>query len=261
MAAGIAAGGGRSKNLAMPGRCRSGSGIDAVRALCGLLIVCAGCTSSPGEATSAGRHASLPADTLLLKPVDRGRLSSGYGVRVHPILKRRQMHPGIDWAAPHGTAVRAAGHGLVVEAGRYGAYGHYVRIEHGATVATTYAHLERYAPGLRVGRRVRQGDLIGRVGSTGRATGPHLHYEVLVAGKQVDPLAVSPIASPHASDAAAHVAEAGSEGELGIGGPNTSAEDAAPGNPPSPENQDLRSLPPDADGGMIRIEDLLSLRP
>ena len=261
MAAGIAADGGRSKNLATPGRCRSGSGIDGVRALCGLLIVCAGCTSSPGEATSAGRSASLPADTLLLKPVDRGRLSSAYGIRFHPILKRRQMHPGIDWAAPRGTAVRAAGHGIVAEAGRFGAYGHYVRIEHGATVATTYAHLERYAPGLRVGRRVRQGDLIGRVGTTGRATGPHVHYEVLVAGQQVNPLAVSPIVSADASDSSAPVPDAGSEGELGIGGPNTSAEDAATGNSPSPEDQDLRSLPPDAAGGMIRIEDLLSLRP
>src|SRR5918994_6548330 len=118
MAAGIAADGGRSRDLAMPGRCRSGSGIDAVRALCSLLIVCAGCTSSPGGAPSAGRPAALPADTLLLKPVDRGRLSSAYGIRIHPILERRQMHPGIDWAAPRGTAVCAAGHGLVVEGGR-----------------------------------------------------------------------------------------------------------------------------------------------
>jgi len=259
MAAGIAAAGGRSRNPAVPGRCRSGSAIVALRAFCGLLVVCAGCTSSPGEATSASRPAASPAETLLLKPVDRGRLSSAYGIRFHPILKRRQMHPGIDWAAPRGTAVRAAGHGIVVEAGRFGAYGHYVRIEHGATVATTYAHLEQYAPGLRVGRRVRQGDLIGRIGTTGRATGPHLHYEVLVAGQQVDPLAVSPIVSAHASDSSAPGPDAGSEGELGIGGPNTSAEDAETANSTLPETEDLRSLPPDAPGGMIRIEDLLNL--
>jgi murein DD-endopeptidase MepM/ murein hydrolase activator NlpD len=203
----------------------------------------------------------LHADTLLLKPVDRGRLSSAYGVRYHPILKRKQMHPGIDWAAPRGTAVRAAGHGVVVAAERFGAYGHYLRIEHGRTVATTYAHLERYAPGMRPGRRVRQGDLIGRVGSTGRATGPHLHYEVLVADHQVDPLAVAPIVSAHAPQAPAAIAEAESESELGIGGPNTLAVDDPTSNPTALSGQDLRSLPLDADGGMIRIEDLLRLGP
>jgi Peptidase family M23 len=130
--------------------------------------------------------------TLLLKPIDQGRLSSGYGVRYHPILKRRQMHLGIDWAAPRGTPVRAAGHGVVVAAGRFGAYGHYVQIDHGGAIATAYAHLERYAPGLRPGRAVRQGEPIGGVGSTGRATGPHLHYEVLIAGRQIDPLAFPP---------------------------------------------------------------------
>jgi hypothetical protein len=243
----------------MPEWCRFPSGIDAVRALCGLLVVCAGCTSSPGEATSAARPVSLRAETLLLKPVDYGRLSSAYGVRYHPILKRRQMHPGTDWAAPRGTAVRAAANGVVVAAGRFGAYGNYVRIEHGATVATTYAHLDQYAPGLRPGRRVRQGDFIGRVGSTGRATGPHLHYEVLVADHQVDPLAVAPIASAHASDTTALVLEASSEGELGIGGPNTTAEDVGTDVSASAEHQDLRSLPPDADGGMIRVADLLTL--
>jgi hypothetical protein len=242
--------------------CRSANSIGAWRAFCGLLVLCAGCTSSPGEATSAGRAVPMRADTLLVKPVDRGRLSSAYGVRYHPILKRRQMHPGIDWAAPDGTAVRAAGHGLVVEAGRYGAYGHYVRIEHGATVATTYAHLERYAPGLRPGRRVRQGDLIGRVGSTGRATGPHLHYEVLVAGRQVDPLAVPLIRSAEAPDhLSADAAESGTEGELAIGGPNTIAAEAETGDAALADDRDLRALPLDADGGLIRIEDLLDLRP
>jgi murein DD-endopeptidase MepM/ murein hydrolase activator NlpD len=258
MAAGIA-GGGRLRNPAAPGRCRSNSSIGALRAFCGLLVLCAGCTSSPGEATSASRPASLRADTLLLKPVDRGLLSSAYGIRFHPILKRRQMHLGIDWAAPRGTPVRAAGHGVVVAAGRFGAYGHYLRIEHGSTVATTYAHLERYAPGVRPGRRVRQGDLIGRVGSTGRATGPHLHYEVLVADHQVDPLAVAPIMSAHAPRAPAAIAEADSESELGIGGPNTIAADDETSNPAMSAGQDLRSLPLDADGGMIRIDDLLRL--
>jgi murein DD-endopeptidase MepM/ murein hydrolase activator NlpD len=255
MAAGSAAGGGRVRNPVAWGR-RSVSRIGGLRTLCGLLVVCAGCTSSPGEATSAGRPVSLRADTLLLKPVDSGRLSSGYGSRYHPILKRWQMHPGIDWAAPRGTAVRAAGHGIVVAAKRFGAYGHYLRIEHGSTVATTYAHLERSAPGLRPGRRVSQGDLIGRVGSTGRASGPHLHYEVLVAGSQVDPLAVSPIVRGDEADPPAPVAEADSDGELGIGGPTTIAADAETGHSASPADQDHLL---DADGGLIRIEDLLSL--
>jgi murein DD-endopeptidase MepM/ murein hydrolase activator NlpD len=257
MAAGIAAGGGRLGNP-VARRGRSASRIGGLRALCSLLVVCAGCASSPGEATPAGRGVSLRADTLLLKPVDRGRLTSGYGLRYHPILKRWQMHPGIDWAAPRGTAVRAAGNGVVVAAKRFGAYGRYVRIEHGSTVATTYAHLERYARGLRPGRRVHQGDLIGSVGSTGRASGPHVHYEVLVAGHQVDPLAVSPIMHAHAADPATAVPEAGSEEELGIGGPTTAA-DAETGQSAPPAGQELRSLPLDADGGLIRIEDLLKL--
>jgi murein DD-endopeptidase MepM/ murein hydrolase activator NlpD len=265
MAVGMVAGGRFGYRVAT-GRRRSPSSIGALRALCGLLVLCAGCTSSPGEATSASRAGSLRAvalrtDTLLLKPVERGRLSSAYGVRYHPILKRRQMHRGIDWAAPRGTPVRAAGDGVVVAAARFAAYGHYVRIEHGRTVATTYAHLERYAPGLRPGRRVRQGDLIGRVGSTGGATGAHLHYEVLVAGHQVDPLAVAPIVRAPAAEPPAPVPETGPEGELGIGGPNTIAADGETGDAPSAAGLDLRSLPPDADGGMIRIEDLLSLRP
>jgi murein DD-endopeptidase MepM/ murein hydrolase activator NlpD len=254
MAAGIAAGVGRLGNPVAWGH-RSASRIGGLRAFCGLLVVCAGCTSNPGEATSASRAVSLHADTLLLKPVDRGRLTSAYGIRYHPILKRRLVHPGIDWAAPRGTAVRAAGHGVVVAAKRFGAYGHYLRIEHGSAVATTYAHLERYAPSLRPGRRVSQGDLIGRVGSTGRASGPHLHYEVLVAGRQVDPLAVSPIARGHDADSPAPVPEPGSEGELGIGGPITIAADAETSHSASPVDQDLLL---DADGGLIRIEDLLS---
>jgi hypothetical protein len=237
----MGAGGGRLRNPVAWGR-RSASRIGGLRALCGLLVVCAGCTSSPGEATSAGRAVSLRADTLLLKPLDSGRLTSAYGSRYHPILKRWQMHPGIDWAAPRGTAVRAAGHGIVVAAQRFGAYGYYLRIEHGSTVATTYAHLERYAPGLRPGRRVSQGDLIGRVGSTGRASGPHLHYEVLVAGRQVDPLAA--------------VAEAGSEGELGIGGPTTIAAESDTGGSAAPAGREVAL---GADGGLIRIEDLLRL--
>jgi murein DD-endopeptidase MepM/ murein hydrolase activator NlpD len=262
MAAGIAAAGGRLLQAIASGRRRSVDRIGGLRALCALLVVCAGCASSSGQATSAGRAISLRADTLMLKPVDRGRLSSGYGIRYHPILKTRQMHPGIDWAAPRGTPVRAAGNGVVIAAERFSAYGYYVRVEHGRTVATTYAHLDSYAPGLRPGRLVRQGDLLGRVGSSGRATGPHLHYEILVAGHQVDPLAVSPVMHAHAANSAAPASEAGSEDELAIGGPaDAAAADVAPGDAAAALGRELRSLPPDADGGLIRIENLLRLRP
>jgi murein DD-endopeptidase MepM/ murein hydrolase activator NlpD len=201
----------------------------------------------------------MVADTLLLKPVDLGRLSSGYGLRYNPILKRQQTHRGIDWAAPRGTPVRAAGDGVVVATRRAGAYGRYVEIDHGRTVATVYAHLARYAPNLRPGRRVRQGDLIGVVGTTGRATGPHLHYEVLIGAAQVDPLAVAPIVSAQPPNAPAPVPD-GSDGELGIGGPATTvAADAETSDSAGPTAQYLRALPLDADAGVIRIEDLLRL--
>ena len=154
-----------------------------------LLLVCAGCASRP-------EPLPLLADSLLLQPVDRGRLTAGYGARTHPILGRRMMHRGVDWAAPRGTPVRAAGDGLVSAQGPFGSYGRYLRIEHGGRIATAYAHLERFASGLRHGHLVRQGDLIGYVGSSGRATGPHLHYELLVAGRQVDPLGFVPAAGP-----------------------------------------------------------------
>jgi murein DD-endopeptidase MepM/ murein hydrolase activator NlpD len=189
--------------------------------------------------------------TLLLKPLDQGRLSSGYGVRYHPILKRRQIHLGIDWAAPRGTPVRAAGHGVVIAAERFGAYGHYVQIDHGGTIATAYAHLERYAPGVRPGRAVRQGELIGRVGSTGRATGPHLHYEVLVAGQQIDPLVIPPTVVARAP-APPRVTAAGFAGDIGGADIPPVALDGASRSSRSPSRAAL-------DGSaVIRIEDLLS---
>ncbi|MGH6899141.1 MAG: M23 family metallopeptidase [Geminicoccaceae bacterium] len=195
-------------------------------------------------------------DTLLLKPVDQGRLSSGYGLRHHPILKQRQTHRGIDWAAPRGTPVRAAGHGVVVAAGRFGAYGQYLRIDHGGAIATAYAHLEGYAPGLRPGRAVRQGDPIGRVGSTGRTTGPHLHYEVLLGGRQVDPLAFPPTVIAHAPEASTPRHPAGLPSELGIGGPGIAADAGAA----DPARSDVRPLPLDPNGAatlVLRVEDLL----
>jgi murein DD-endopeptidase MepM/ murein hydrolase activator NlpD len=128
---------------------------------------------------------------LLRTPVSGARMSSGFGMRRHPILGYTRMHRGIDFAAPTGTPIYAAGDGRLVRVGRYGGYGNYIRIQHGEGYATAYAHLSRFAEGMRSGRRVEQGDVIGYVGSTGRSTGPHLHFEVLENGEQVDPLGVA----------------------------------------------------------------------
>ncbi|NKB60158.1 MAG: peptidoglycan DD-metalloendopeptidase family protein [Alphaproteobacteria bacterium] len=124
---------------------------------------------------------------LILTPIDGARISSGYGRRRHPILGYTKMHRGIDFAAPRGTPVYAAGHGTIEVAGRNGGYGKYVRIRHNGSYKTAYAHLKGYARGIRRGKRVRQGQVIGYVGSTGRSTGPHLHYEILHAGRQMNP--------------------------------------------------------------------------
>lgn len=97
------------------------------------------------------------------------------------------MHAGIDFAAPTGTPIRAAGDGVVKRASWFGGYGRYIRIEHSGPYATAYAHLRRFAKGIKAGRRVRQGQVIGYVGSSGRSTGPHLHYEIMKNGKQVNP--------------------------------------------------------------------------
>lgn len=124
---------------------------------------------------------------LLTTPVDGARVSSGYGMRRHPVLGYNKMHKGVDFAAPTGTPVYAAGDGVVERASRWSSYGHYIRLRHMNGIQTAYAHLHGYAKGLYVGKRVQQGDVIGYVGSTGRSTGPHLHYEVIKNGQQVNP--------------------------------------------------------------------------
>lgn len=124
---------------------------------------------------------------LMRTPVDGARLSSGFGMRRHPILGYSKMHRGVDFAAPRGTPVYAAGKGVVEIAGRKGAYGKYIRIRHNSSYKTAYAHLHRIAKGIRKGKAVQQGQIIGYVGSTGRSTGPHLHYEMILNGKQVNP--------------------------------------------------------------------------
>jgi len=124
---------------------------------------------------------------FLRTPLDGARISSGYGMRRHPILGFTRMHAGVDFAAPTGTPVYAAGNGVVASIRHERGYGKIVRIRHPGGVETRYAHLSRFARGMRAGRAVRQGDVIGAVGSTGLSTGPHLHYEVVVAGRQVNP--------------------------------------------------------------------------
>jgi murein DD-endopeptidase MepM/ murein hydrolase activator NlpD len=125
---------------------------------------------------------------LLRTPVDGARLSSTFGMRRHPILGYSLMHKGVDFAAPTGTPIYAAGSGRVAAAGRNGSYGNYIRVRHSGEYSTAYAHLSRFAKGLRSGQRVRQGQVIGYVGTTGRSTGPHLHYEVLRNDQQINPL-------------------------------------------------------------------------
>jgi len=132
--------------------------------------------------------AGQSAKRLLMKtPIDGARLSSGFGTRKHPILGYAKAHKGVDFAAPRGTPVKAAGDGVVERANRYGSFGNYVLIRHASGYETAYAHLNGFARGLRAGKRVRQGDIIAYVGTTGRSTGPHLHYEVHLKGAAVNP--------------------------------------------------------------------------
>ncbi len=121
---------------------------------------------------------------LMKTPINGARLSSTFGMRKHPILGYNKMHRGTDFAAPKGTPIMASGSGTIEVAKWWGAYGKYIRIKHNSKYKTAYAHLNSYARGIRPGTKVRQGQIIGYVGSTGRSTGPHLHYEVLVNGKR-----------------------------------------------------------------------------
>lgn len=127
---------------------------------------------------------------LMRTPINGARLSSGYGKRRHPVLGYTKMHKGIDFAAPRGTPIFAAGDGVIEFAGRKGGYGNYIRIRHANSYSTAYAHQKRFAKNMYKGRRVRQGQVIGYVGTTGRSTGPHLHYEILRKGRQTNPLRV-----------------------------------------------------------------------
>jgi murein DD-endopeptidase MepM/ murein hydrolase activator NlpD len=130
-------------------------------------------------------------NTLMKTPIDGARISSGFGMRHHPVLGYNKMHKGIDFAAATGTPIYAAGDGVLEYAGRFSSYGNYIRIRHNSQLKTAYGHMHRLAKGMKIGERVHQGEVIGYVGSTGRATGPHLHYEVLVNNSQVNPKSVN----------------------------------------------------------------------
>jgi murein DD-endopeptidase MepM/ murein hydrolase activator NlpD len=127
---------------------------------------------------------------LLRTPIDGAKLTSRYGKRKHPILGYTRIHPGVDFGAAKGTPIYAAGDGKVEAAGWEGNYGRYVRLRHNRELKTAYAHMTRIAKKVRRGKRVRQGQVIGYVGSTGLSTGPHLHYEVLVKGRRKNPMSV-----------------------------------------------------------------------
>jgi murein DD-endopeptidase MepM/ murein hydrolase activator NlpD len=127
---------------------------------------------------------------LVRKPVAVGIESSPFGWRTNPLLHIRELHTGVDWAAPMGTPIFAAGDGTIEEIGPHGGYGNYVRIRHADGYETDYAHMTAFARGLHVGSRVRQGQIIGFVGSTGLSTGAHVHFEIRVNGRFVDPMRV-----------------------------------------------------------------------
>jgi len=127
---------------------------------------------------------------LVRKPVADGRFSSGFGMRRHPIMHRYRMHTGVDWAAPTGTRILAAGNGVIEAIGVRSGYGRSITLQHLHGYETTYNHMSGYAKGLKAGDHVVQGQVIGFVGSTGLSTGPHLHFEVLVNGRYVDPLKI-----------------------------------------------------------------------
>jgi murein DD-endopeptidase MepM/ murein hydrolase activator NlpD len=135
-------------------------------------------------------HGESAKGMLMKTPVDGARITSGFGMRFHPILGYTRMHKGIDFGVPIGTPVMAAGSGTVESAGWKGGYGNFLKINHGSGYGTGYGHLSRFAPGIHAGTHVRQGQIVAYSGSTGESTGPHLHYEIFVGGTQVNPLSV-----------------------------------------------------------------------
>ena len=127
---------------------------------------------------------------FLRTPVDFTRISSKFGKRYHPVLNRMRSHNGVDYAAPTGTPIKAVGDGVITHIGRKGGYGNTIIVQHGGKYTTLYAHMKNFKRGLKRGSKVKQGQIIGYVGKSGLATGPHLHYEFRINGDHVNPLTV-----------------------------------------------------------------------
>jgi murein DD-endopeptidase MepM/ murein hydrolase activator NlpD len=144
-------------------------------------------TAADGQTDYYDENGRSAQKSLLKTPVSGARITSGFGMRRHPLLGYSKMHTGIDFGVPHGTPIRAAGSGKIKLAGRNGAYGITVEVEHNGKYQTLYAHMSKLAAGIRRGKTVNQGQIIGYVGSTGRSTGPHLHYEIRANNKPVNP--------------------------------------------------------------------------
>ncbi|MEM0900765.1 MAG: M23 family metallopeptidase [Pseudomonadota bacterium] len=147
-------------------------------------------TNSKGETNFFDREGRSARQFMLRNPVPNGRFTSGYGMRIHPIHRYRKMHWGVDWAAPRGTPIIAPANGVVEKTHWAGGYGRTLVVRHPNGYETMYAHLAGFAKGIQPGVRVRQGQVIARVGNTGLSTGPHLHYEMRINNKRVDPMRV-----------------------------------------------------------------------
>ncbi|WP_119392911.1 M23 family metallopeptidase [Taklimakanibacter lacteus] len=145
-------------------------------------------TTADGSTDYYDENGRSATKSLLKTPVSGFKLTSGYGMRRHPLLGYNKMHTGVDFGAPFGTPIRAAGNAKIKVAGRFGTYGIAVKLQHSGKYETLYAHMSRLADGIRQGASVRQGQVIGYVGSTGRSTGPHLHYEVRMNDRPVNPM-------------------------------------------------------------------------
>ncbi|WP_240626308.1 M23 family metallopeptidase [Thalassospira lohafexi] len=171
-------------------RVRYGDVIYASMTLSGHEVRLYSYTDSHGDTDFYNQKGESYRRALMRTPINGARLSSGYGGRKHPVLGYTKMHKGVDFAAPPGTPIFAAGNGSIARIGPYSSYGNYIRIRHNDSYSTAYAHMTGFAKGLRQGSRVKQGDVIGYVGATGRVTGPHLHYEILKDNVQVNPMRI-----------------------------------------------------------------------
>ena len=144
-------------------------------------------TNASGQTSYFDENGRSAARSLLKTPVSGARLTSGFGMRVHPLLGYSKMHTGVDFGAPQGTPIHAAGDGVIYQAGRESGFGNTIVIQHSGKYKTLYGHMRGFAAGIRAGVHVNQGQVIGYVGSTGRSTGPHLHYEVRVDDRPTNP--------------------------------------------------------------------------